>query len=66
MHADLSNGCVGNMRMFEATGMGSCLLNDYGSNLSELFEDGKEISSKKSKVRKTIPRINKRKNPKLR
>tara|TARA_A100001015_G_scaffold291657_1_gene366091 strand:- start:8282 stop:9586 length:1305 start_codon:yes stop_codon:yes gene_type:complete len=48
MHADLANGCVGNMRMFEATGMGSCLLNDYGSNLSELFEDGKEIITFKS------------------
>tara|TARA_B100000886_G_scaffold133599_1_gene90165 strand:+ start:305 stop:433 length:129 start_codon:yes stop_codon:yes gene_type:complete len=30
------------------------------------FEDEREISSKKSKVKKTIPRINERKNPKLR
>tara|TARA_B100000965_G_C19490604_1_gene712818 strand:- start:213 stop:341 length:129 start_codon:yes stop_codon:yes gene_type:complete len=30
------------------------------------FEDGREIFSKKSKVRKTIPRINESKNPKLR
>jgi hypothetical protein len=30
------------------------------------FEDVREISSKKLKVRKTIPRINESKNPKLR
>ena len=33
------------MRMFEATGMGSCLLTDSGNNLSDIFEDGREVIS---------------------
>ena len=44
-HTDAANGNVGNMRMFEATGMGSCLLTDAGNNLSEIFEDGREVIS---------------------
>ena len=42
-HADLANGCVGNMRMFEATGTGTCLLTDTGQNMSDLFEPDKEV-----------------------
>lgn len=34
-----------NMRMFEATGVGTCLLTDRKPNLGELFEDGKEVVS---------------------
>jgi len=44
-HTDAANGNVGNMRMFEATGMGSCLLTDSGNNLSDIFEDGREVIS---------------------
>jgi len=33
------------MRMFEATGMASCLLTDIGNNLSDIFVDGKEVIS---------------------
>ncbi len=44
-HTDAANGNVGNMRMFEATGMGSCLLTDNGNNLSDIFVDGKEVIS---------------------
>ncbi|RIK80981.1 MAG: hypothetical protein DCC68_09565 [Planctomycetota bacterium] len=40
-------GCAGNdasnMRMFEATGMGACLLTDNKRNLAELFEPGVEV-----------------------
>ncbi|MEX2186017.1 MAG: glycosyltransferase [Pirellulales bacterium] len=40
-------GCAGedasNMRMFEATGMGACLLTDNKRNMSELFEPGVEV-----------------------
>ncbi|MBI4720333.1 MAG: glycosyltransferase family 1 protein [Chitinivibrionia bacterium] len=43
VHTDAAAGEVGNMRLFEATGIGSCLLTDTGSNLSELFEDGVEV-----------------------
>ena len=42
-HADAASGNVGNMRMFEATGMGTCLLTDTGNNMSDLFEEGKEV-----------------------
>lgn len=34
-----------NMRMFEATGVGTCLLTDAKPNLGDLFEDGKEVVS---------------------
>jgi spore maturation protein CgeB len=43
VHEDLLKGFVGNMRMFEATGVGTMILNDNGTNLSSLFEVGKEI-----------------------
>jgi spore maturation protein CgeB len=36
------------MRLYEATGVGSCLLTDWKSNLGELFEDGVEVVSYKS------------------
>ena len=36
-------GDIGAIRLFEATGLGSCLLSDSGKNMSDLFEDGKEI-----------------------
>jgi glycosyltransferase involved in cell wall biosynthesis len=42
IHADAS-GRVGNMRMFEATGAGTCLVTDTGPNLADLFVDGKEV-----------------------
>ena len=34
---------VGNMRMFEVTGVGSCLLTDSGKNIGDLFEPDVEI-----------------------
>ena len=43
IHEALLKGDVGNMRMFEATGCGTLLLNDKGNNLSQIFEPGKEI-----------------------
>ena len=42
-HADKSYGSVGNMRMFEATGVGTCLLTDTGENMKDLFEADKEV-----------------------
>ena len=48
IHESLLNGDVGNMRMFEASGVGTMLLNDYGNNLSQLFEVEKEIVTYKS------------------
>lgn len=43
IHESLLQGRVGNMRMFEATGAGTLLLNDMGTNLAELFVPDKEI-----------------------
>jgi spore maturation protein CgeB len=45
IHADSSPEFASNMRLFETTGVGSCLLTDWKKNLNDLFEDGKEIVS---------------------
>jgi hypothetical protein len=42
-HTDAAMGSSANVRLFEATGVGACLLTDAGKNLSELFEIDKEI-----------------------
>jgi spore maturation protein CgeB len=42
-HTDAARGDVGNMRMFEATGVGSCLITDTGNNMGDLFEEDKEV-----------------------
>ncbi len=44
-HAEfmLQAACVGNMRMFEATGVGACLVNESGVNMRALFEEDTEI-----------------------
>jgi spore maturation protein CgeB len=49
-HIDLSGNNAGNIRLFEATGVGSCLLTDYKENLSEFFEIDKEIVVFKNKI----------------
>lgn len=43
IHGDNWRGCVGNQRMFQATGVGACLVTDRGSNLSALFEPDTEV-----------------------
>jgi spore maturation protein CgeB len=42
-HIDVAEGHANNMRLFEATGTGGLLLTDQASNLSELFEVGREV-----------------------
>lgn len=42
-HAEICNGNVGNMRLFESTGVGTCLLTDSGSNIKDLFTTDKEV-----------------------
>ncbi|MDQ8199166.1 glycosyltransferase [Pelagicoccus enzymogenes] len=42
-HSSAHPGQVENMRLFEATGIGTCLLTDYGDNLSSLFELDHEL-----------------------
>lgn len=42
-HGEIANKCAGNIRLFEATGVGTCLVTDWKDNINELFEPGKEI-----------------------
>ena len=43
IHADSSPDFASNMRLYEATGVGSCLLTDGKKNMKELFDPGKEV-----------------------
>ena len=42
IHADSSPIFASNMRLFEATGVGTCLLTDRKRNMNEMFEENKE------------------------
>lgn len=42
-HIDCAEDYAGNIRLFEATGMGACLVTDWKSNLPELFEPDSEV-----------------------
>lgn len=42
-HINVAENNANNMRLYEATGVGSLLLTDHKDNLSELFEVGKEV-----------------------
>ncbi|MCX6334952.1 MAG: glycosyltransferase [Bacteroidia bacterium] len=42
-HGEVAGNYAGNMRLFETTGLGSCLLTDAKSNLKDLFDTEKEI-----------------------
>lgn len=44
-HGDVSERYANNMRLYEATGIGSLLLTDHKENLGELFELGREAVS---------------------
>lgn len=43
-HINVSRGSAGNMRLFEATGIGAFLLTDNLADLPELFEPGREVA----------------------
>lgn len=42
-HIDAAETSAGNARLFEATGMGACLITDWKTNLPQLFEPDKEV-----------------------
>jgi spore maturation protein CgeB len=42
-HIDISADSASNMRLFEATGVGACLVTDWKENLPELFEPDAEV-----------------------
>jgi spore maturation protein CgeB len=44
-HIDVAEGFANNMRLYEATGVGTMLLTDAKSNLAELFEPGREVET---------------------
>ena len=48
-HIDIAENYAGNMRMFEATGSGACLLTEHCKNINELFSPGKEVLVYRSK-----------------
>jgi spore maturation protein CgeB len=50
IHADSSPTYASNIRLFEATGVGTCLLTDWKENIPELFEPDKEVV-----IYKTVP-----------
>lgn len=43
IHADSSPEYASNMRLYEATGVGSCLLTDSKKNMKDLFTPEKEV-----------------------
>jgi spore maturation protein CgeB len=47
-HIDVSPKSASNMRLFEATGIGTCLLTDWKENLADLFEPETEVVSYKT------------------
>lgn len=42
-HIDMSEKYASNMRLYEATGVGSCMLTDWRPNMPELFEPDTEV-----------------------
>jgi hypothetical protein len=47
-HGDLEGPYAANIRLFEATGMGTLLVTDWKENLPRLFEPGKEVVTYRS------------------
>jgi spore maturation protein CgeB len=43
IHIGIAGSSAGNMRLFEVTGIGSCLLTDNKENMKDLFDVGNEI-----------------------
>ena len=42
-HAGIAGEHAANIRLFEVTGVGSCLLTDYKKNINDFFEPDKEV-----------------------
>lgn len=47
-HAECAGNSAGNLRLFEATGVGTCLLTDFKDDLHLLFEPDVEVATYKS------------------
>ncbi len=57
IHTDAVVGEVGNMRLFETTGVGGCLITDKGSNLKDLFVPDEEVVTYDS-VEECVEKLN--------
>ena len=44
IHTEGCGDCSGNIRLFEITGLRSCMISEKFQNMEHLFEDGKSIS----------------------
>jgi len=44
-HSRVAEGMANNMRLFEATGVGACLLTEVAPNLESLFRPGSEVAT---------------------
>ena len=49
IHIDVAGSNAGNLRMFEATGVGSCLITEHSDNIRKLFEPEVEVLTYRSK-----------------
>lgn len=47
-HIDIAESYANNLRLFEATGVGTMLMTDWKVNLHEMFEPGKEVVTYRS------------------
>jgi hypothetical protein len=56
VHGDIAGTEVANMRMYEVTGMGRCLLTDWKPNIEYYFKDGEEVLTYKT-VEESIKKI---------
>jgi spore maturation protein CgeB len=45
MHGEIAGDYAANVRLFEITGVGSCMITDFKKNLNEIFEIDKEVIS---------------------
>jgi len=57
IHADSSPTHASNMRLFETTGVGACLLTDWKPNLPKLFEPDREVVTYRS-VEECLEKVN--------
>jgi spore maturation protein CgeB len=48
IHIDMAEQFAANMRLYEATGVGTMLLTDWKTNLPDLFQPGKEVAAYRS------------------
>lgn len=56
-HLDNANGKAANMRLFEATGVGTCLITDYMDNLKDYFDIDNEVVTYKS-IPECVDKVN--------